>query len=61
MEKEVTIFIEKYVKRRGGKSYCKAYYHVGSITVEVGEFQTDSEEVAKAKAAKIIKKLAESI
>lgn len=48
------VLVEKYIKSKGGKVYCNVFHFVGRIMVEVGEFCTDSEEIAKTKAKKAL-------
>lgn len=55
MEKEV--FVERYIKRKGGKYYCSVHYSVGSKNVVVGEFATEDKEKAKDLAKATIEKL----
>lgn len=54
MKKETNVYVEKYVKTKGGKFYCSVTIRVGVTHVTVGEFATDDEEKAKAKAKEIL-------
>lgn len=52
--KGTSIYVEKFVKTKGGKYYCNVSIRVGNAHVMVGEFATDDEEKAKAKAKEIL-------
>lgn len=48
------VLVEKYIKSKGGKVYCNVNIFIGSTIITVGEFCTDSDEIAKTKAKKAI-------
>lgn len=54
MKKDTHVYVEKFVKTKGGKFYCNVLIRVGNVSVLVGEFATDDEEKAKAMAKGVL-------
>lgn len=51
---EQNVYVEKYVKRKGGKWYCDVYFHWKGTSVVVKGICTDDKQVAINKAKEIM-------